>query len=1121
MSDKKINWTEEQIDAIKTKDNAVVVSAAAGSGKTAVLVERVIRKITDKENPISIEDLVIVTYTVAATTSMKEKIKKALRKLIKENPNDEHLKNQLKKLPFARISTIDSFCQTLVKENFQSLNISPDYNIGSDATLDLMKKEVLEELLEEKYSSFDNEFLLLTRQMTNGKNDSSIENIIVSLFEYSSVFAFPKNFFNSIIENYEDKTENNIIYQEMTSYQELIVRTISEKYEKALSLIVDNGKKEEKLSDYLKKYRELISNTNIKELYKIDFDRMPATTQIINGAIIKKINDEIKIIVKDPILRIDKSSLFASFDQSLPYIKTLVELAKEFSIRYKKLKIKNNVFSFNDILHFAIDLLYDKDQKPTLLANDLTGNISEVMIDEYQDTNDAQDLLFKAISDSFKKSFVVGDIKQSIYGFRNAMPDIFSEKINNQNNKNIKLSYNFRSSRQILDFVNAIFDKCMTQETCKINYSDGHELKTQSNENGPKVKVEHISASFRDYKAKELDHVIKTVIKLHEEEKIEYDDICILFRANSGNLFNEYLKAFTQHNIPCVTIKRESCMESYEFGVISSFLKIIENPTNDVAMLSVLTSPCYAFTTDEIAKIRLDEKFKNIISSLNDKKDNPKISSFLDDLKYLKEKALILSVSKIVRLIYEYKRIPELFSCIKSRDISSENLTDILNFVESYDYNNSTPLSAFLYSLNKIQENRMIYTSKRSAQTGKGVKIMTIHASKGLEFPYVILPGISAKMGNNNKSSDMILDKDFGISIKHRNFETFSVQSTPAFEIFKLRKKNIELAEELRIFYVAMTRAIKNLHIMVSGKSIDEDFILAQSMTLNNKPYTYDIQKSNYFKNILLAGIANDIKFAGKSEIDFKSEIGLNDIDSFEFKIAEQTDEVYKTQVNDIYLNEKPDKIEERLTYKYPFESLTQIPAKITASGFNIKMKKENFAKSKPEFLTDDKKDTYYRGNAYHILMHYADLGALSIDFKAEINKLCDENILSTEEKNLIDENQIKKFTESDLFESIMNSDNFYREYQFAVNIEAKDLYEDVKSDDTLFVQGVFDAVIENADGIIILDYKTDFAKTSQELIDKYKEQIEIYGLAAEKIWDKKVIKKYLYSFRLGEKIEI
>lgn len=1121
MSDKKINWTEEQIDAIKTKDNAVVVSAAAGSGKTAVLVERVIRKITDKENPISIEDLVIVTYTVAATMSMKEKIKKALRKLIKENPNDEHLKNQLKKLPFARISTIDSFCQTLVKENFQSLNISPDYNIGSDATLDLMKKEVLEELLEEKYSSFDNEFLLLARQMTNGKNDNSIENIIVSLFEYSSVFAFPENFFNSIIENYEDKTENNIIYQEMTSYQELIVGTISEKYEKALSLIVDNEKKEEKLSDYLKKYRELISNTNIKELYKIAFEKIPSTTQIINGAIIKKINDEIKIIVKDPILRIDKNSLFASFDQSLPYIKTLVELAKEFSIRYKKLKIKNNVFSFNDILHFAIDLLYDKDQKPTLLANYLQDNIAEVMIDEYQDTNDAQDLLFKAISDSFKKSFVVGDIKQSIYGFRNAMPDIFSEKINNQNNKNIKLSYNFRSSRYILDFVNAIFDKCMTQETCKINYSDGHELKTQSDENGPKVKVEHISASFRDYKAKELDHVIKTVIKLHDEEKIEYDDICILFRANSGNLFNEYLKGFTEHNIPCVTIKRESCMESYEFGVISSFLKIIENPTNDVAMLSVLTSPCYAFTTDEIAKIRLDDKFKNIISSLNDKKDNPKISSFLDDLKYLKEKALILSVSKIVRLIYEYKRIPELFSCIKSRDISSENLTDILNFVESYDYNNSTPLSAFLYSLNKIQENRMIYTSKRSAQTGKGVKIMTIHASKGLEFPYVIIPGISAKMGNNNKSSDMILDKDFGISIKHRDFETFSVQSTPTFEIFKLRQKNIELAEELRIFYVAMTRAIKNLHIIVSGKSIDGDFILAQSMTLNNKPYTYDIQKSNYFKNILLAGIANDIKFAGKSAIDFKSEIGLNDIDSFEFKIAEQTDEVYKTQVNDIYLNEKPDKIEERLTYKYPFESLTQIPAKITASGFNIKTKKENFAKSKPEFLTDDKKDTYYRGNAYHILMHYANLGALSIDCKAEINKLCDENILSTEEKILIDENQIKKFTESDLFELIMNSDNFYREYQFAVNIEAKDLYEDVKSDDTLFVQGVFDAVIENADGIIILDYKTDFAKTSQELIDKYKEQIEIYGLAAEKIWDKKVIKKYLYSFRLGEKIEI
>ena len=318
-----------------------------------------------------------------------------------------------------------------------------------------------------------------------------------------------------------------------------------------------------------------------------------------------------------------------------------------------------------------------------------------------------------------------------------------------------------------------------------------------------------------------------------------------------------------------------------------------------------------------------------------------------------------------------------------------------------------------------------------------------------------------------------------------------------------------------------MTRAIKNLHIIVSGKSVDDDFILAQSMMQNNKPFTYDIKNSNYFKNILLAGIANDVKFAGKTEIDFKSESDLSDIDSFEFKKAEQTDEIFKTEANDVYLNEKPDKIEERLTYKYPFEALTQIPAKITASGFNIKMKKENFAKTKPKFLTDEKKDTYYKGNAYHTLMHYTDLGALSLDCPSEINKLCKENILSPEEKNLIDENQIKKFTESDLFDLIMNSDDFYREYQFAVNIEAKDLYEDVKSDDTLFVQGVFDAVIENTDGIIIVDYKTDFAKTSQELIDKYKEQIDIYRLAAEKIWDKKTIKTYLYSFYLGKKIEI
>lgn len=1127
MSEKKVQWTDEQKAAISSKDKSIVVSAAAGSGKTAVLVERVIRKITDKENPIDLDSLIIVTFTVAATTSVKEKIRKALRNLIAENPDNEYLKKQLKKLPNANISTIDSFCQNLVKENFHELNIAPDFQIGDNATLDLLKYEVVEELLEERYKKADENFLNLINQALTDKNDVNIEKMIFSLYEYSTSFAFPEKFFELIVKNYEDRTDENIFYKNLLQNQKLIVDTILSKYEKAINLITESGKAEDKLKAYLMDLYEKVQNTPYEKIHEIDFPpRIPSTTKVTGGALIKELNTQIKkkpssnstsnLLVYNSILKINKEILFSDLDKMLPYVKTLCELTLEFADRYKKLKMKNNIFSFNDILHFAINLLYDDKQNLKPLAMSLKENVSEIMIDEYQDTNDAQDLLFRAISDDFEKSFIVGDVKQSIYGFRHAMPDIFLEKINDDKNKNIRLSYNFRSDVNILDFTNVIFGKCMTKETCNIDYSKGHNLKTLNKDGKSKVQIDYLPCNHNEQKEKELLHIINIINKLHREENVPYEDICILLRKDQGK-FEEYTEQLKQYGIPANPTSKNDFTDSYEFSVISSFLKILENPTDDIALTSVLTSPCYAFTSDELANIKLNKKVKNLFTALNQEKENPKVITFLDELKLLKEKSILMSVSEIVYFLYDYKKIVELFSCTDGGVKSRENLQDILDFVKSFDHNNCISLSAFLFSLSKIEESDFSFSTKKANSLAKGVKIMTIHNSKGLEFPYVILPSISDTRQHINKEN-MILDKDFGLSMKYRNVDNFSVENTSINEIFNMKIKNTEQAEELRIFYVAMTRAVKKLNIVLSGK-LEKDLIEAMALKNDDKPFTFDVQSTVVFKKLILSCLSNDIKLRGKSNEDLP-EMDTTDFDCFELNIVEKTEELQPVEEIDIYENEKADKIYERLNFKYPFEDLTQIPAKITASGFDYKIKKSNFANTKPDFSEEKQRDSYQRGNAYHSFMEFADFKKLKENPDSEIQRLYSENKLTEDELNLINIEKIKNFSMSDLFKKIEKAEKFHREYQFAVNIEAKKFYDNINSDDTLFVQGIFDAVIEDKDEVIILDYKTDFVKNEQELIERYKNQLEIYAVAGEKIFQKKA-KKMIYSFTLDKEIEI
>lgn len=1208
-----MNFTPAQQDAIDARNGSILVSAAAGSGKTRVLVQRVINLITNKNNPIDADRLLIVTFTNAAATEMKLRISVELDKKISENPNDEFLRRQQMILPRADICTIDSFCSKVIRENFFTLDINQNFRIGNNNELSVIQTNIANEIIEEMYASKNDDFILLSDIISGKKSDNTLEKNIITLYEKIRSCPFPEQWLENAVAvcNPEipiSKTlfgikalekvktvldfvkpiiyDIDIMMDSDSKFKENTNKTGASNvcdYYKGCIAELENAFKSEswsKISNCIINYK----NPTYKKTVKKELAETPEEHKKISSAF---------NLIKTAIGTLTSIFIFTediykkNIRQIYPAVKCLAEVLTIFDKRYFAAKKEKEILDFSDLEHLVIKLLYQKSEngyEKTDFAKSLSERYDEIMLDEYQDTNEIQEKIFTAISKDEKNLVVVGDVKQSIYGFRAAMPDIFIQRRENctaydRNNPQfpakIILDKNFRSRYGILDATNFVFEHLMSKQFGNIEYNNDEKLRlgaSYSENNEPCVELHIIEnnstnteneENIKDRKeAKHIADIIKDMINSgycvqdgETNRKAEYKDFCILLRNASthAKIFADVLK---ENNIPAYTNRDYSLFECYEIRVILSFLKVVDNPVQDIPILSLMMSSIFGFTPDDLAEIksvRDENKLKSLYASLlfinenskfedeNKLKFKNKCINFIETMKYYRKLSVTVTTDTLTNMFLEQTGFLSIISAMNNGKIRIQNIHKFMNFIREYESSDNNGLTGFIRFVNHLEENQTDIKAN-DAPPVNSVRIMTIHNSKGLEFPVCIMAATSS--GGNSTKDEVLYHSQLGFGInvidREKKFKYSNFNST----IIKMDNEREEKVEELRILYVAMTRAKEKLIILStispSSKTSYEQKILNIANKINIKDGTiplYSVESAAYLSDwIIMCALLHP------SMNSLREEIGIEDIPPsyenyahwkyFHIKDIEQKDNISKSKekdemsnqaINDFNENYNPKMLEffkKRFLEKYKFTERTLIPTKVSASM--IAHKKSGFefiATSKPAFEQTEKLVGTERGTALHTFMQYADIEKIKTDLYKEKERLFNQGFISEEQKNAIYMKDINKFTESNLYKRMCNSEKLYREYRFTVNIKANDIDESISCEDNVILQGAVDCVFIEDNQIVIVDYKTDRIKDINKLSELYTKQLILYKKAVEAVFELPVKECIIYSLHLGEQI--
>ncbi|MDE5983875.1 MAG: helicase-exonuclease AddAB subunit AddA [Eubacterium sp.] len=1155
-------WTKAQNDAITAKGRNILVSAAAGSGKTAVLVERVKQIITDKDNPVDIDKLLIVTFTNAAAAEMRYRISKSLNACIKKNPSEQFYRKQLSLLPNARICTIDAFCANLVKEHFYDLSINQDFSLFDESELQLLEDVIISDVLDDFFDRGDEAFISLVEAFTTPSNDKPIIAAVKKILRFIYAQPFPYIWLEKAIEKYNP----NISFSD-TAWYDYIKSQINYLIHLGVSLVKENISlvdfEDPKLNEkFIALFEDdLTEFTRFQTAFETSWDtlvnereaaftRLPPTSKIdseISNQL--KSNREIyKKLLKDEIPSFfvsDEHGYTQDMKTLSKQLNALCELVKEVDTRLMFEKKERNKFSFSDIEHFAIKLLFDIDKSgniiKTNLADDLSNEFYEILVDEYQDTNEAQDLLFAYLSNG-KNLFTVGDIKQSIYRFRLAMPHIFNERkksyalynsYDNELSSKIILDKNFRSRRDICSYVNFIFSNLMSEELGELEYNEEEYLNCgaqykESNVPSAQIKI-FDGVKGEDTDKKEATFIAKTIIeKVNSGElikdgdsyrPIKYGDFAILMRSLKSHI-NNYSEILTEYGIPVVCDNSTNLFENNEIKMILSLLRAIDNPMQDIPLLATMLSPFYGFTADELADIKVNSNGRTLYSSVYNS-DFDKVKNFTNDLSNLRKISVTMSVAGFIRYIVEEKGLIAYINAMGNAEQRYQNILKFISFAQSFDSGVNVGLTAFIRYIDKIiSSDKSIESASLATGSQNAVTIMSVHHSKGLEFPVCIFAGTNRQYNKADLSDKLLLNTHYGIGIKCHNEEQLYQYNSIPYSVIK-NKNVIELmSENLRVLYVALTRAKEQFITFITCDNLEGKLKRLSSNIINDEISPYMGRKINcdadFFLMCALFHKNGDIL---RDYIEKAIKVKHSE---FELSI-EITDEIELNEKQIEILPAKPDKeiinaISEKLKFTYSRKELENLSAKLTASALdNADKGFEYITSAKPAFMNKTGLTAAQRGTAMHSFMQYCIYENAKSDLNSEIDRLVSLSFITKEQADALDIKKLSAFFYSNFADRIFNADKIYREIKVSSFIKANEIY-DTDFDDKILVQGIADCVFEENGELILLDYKTDRVSTADELLSRYKKQIQFYKSAVAKTLKKPVKQAALYSFCL-EKI--
>ena len=1125
---------------------------------------------------------------------MREKILEAIYKKIEENPEDENLQKQVILLNKASISTIHSFCLDVIKNNFYEIDVSANTRVADDSEILLLQQEVIDDLFQEKYEEEDSNFIKLIKTYTKYNQDEVLKDLILRVYSYIQASPFPEEWLEEQIEklniedgtNFSDTVWGKIITENANQILEDSILKLQNIRTK-MTRFPELDKFTAKIEDDIDKYTYIQNNLSDWDTAVEAINTLKNATWIKDQKITNDLKDEAKDVresTKDEFKKV-KKLMNCSSEEAVqdikymyPILKMLKDLILEFSQKFYQRKREKNIMDFSDMEHLALRILVKKDENGNIVKSEIAkkyeNKFEEIAIDEYQDSNLVQEYILTSVSRG-NNIFMVGDVKQSIYKFRQARPKLFLDKYDsyklepvNGENRKIQLFKNFRSRSNILDFTNLVFENIMSRELGNIEYNQDEYLnlganfeeiqnqdyKTQlevldlseenddiwktdeeeTEEEQEKVEDVVLEARFVARKIKELiDSKYQIIDKKTGRRDIQYKDIAILLRTSSG-VANVYEKEISELEIPVYSDSSSQYLQSVEIETIMSLLRIINNPMQDIPLVTVMRSPIGNFTDNELIEIRMADRNSSFYEALL-KSDLEKAHRFLALLKELREDEEYMTLDEWIWNIYTKTGYMNYVNLMPNGALRVSNLRMLFERAKQYEEASFKGLYNFINFIDKIKFNQEdLKAAKIIGENENVVRIMTIHKSKGLEFPVVILAGVGKQFNFRDLNGKILLDQDLGIGPQYIDSDRYIEFKTLAKKALAIKAKNEAISEEMRILYVALTRAKEKLIIVGRQKDVNKKMSEKQKLleiysTIDdNKINPYLLQKYKTYLDwleliYLKEGVANTknlftVNINKREKTSVKIE---NEVEDISEKIIEESNKNNNEQ--------EKEKIKEILNWQYKHQSIEGIPTKTSVSKLKEEREQEIQITQEPKFINEEAKTKLtgaQKGTLIHLcLQKMKETEEYNLEKITElIEKLKDKEIITEIEVQNIDKEKLLEYTNSRLWKELKQAKEIHKEHPFYINIKASRIYNQInkEDDEDILVQGVIDLFfIDKDDNLILVDYKTDYVQCENELVEKYKGQLDLYKEALEQSLDKKVDKMCIYSVYLNKLIEI
>ena len=1189
-------WTEEQQKVIDLRGRNILVSAAAGSGKTAVLVERIISRLTRDNPPMDVDRLLIMTFTDAAAAEMKERIGLAIEKALEEDPENEHLKRQSVLIRTAKIMTIHSFCSSVIREYFHTIDLDPGFRVAEEGELKLLKQEVLKELLEAHYESGDEQFFRFVEQFATGRDDAILEKYILQMYEFAESYPVPEQWLASCVSVYENGLqEGSGLTCRLIGHIKNCLHDISSDMEHALEICQDAGGPymyEKTVEADKELLRPVLLADTLEEFYQAfanmgKWDRMAANRDAQVEKELAEYVKDLRARWKEEVDLIKETFFFQSPGQMnedlkscAPVMRVMVELTQEFREMFAKEKAERNIIDFGDMEHFAIRILTRNENGtlvPSDVARELQEKYDEVMVDEYQDSNLVQETIMTSVSRMSRGEnniFMVGDVKQSIYRFRLSRPELFMEKYDTYSTEDgtcqrVDLHKNFRSRAEVIDFVNAVFFRIMKREVGGVLYDQKEALyagAAYENVPGNETEVLVIDTELEEevrgqnqINARELEAKV-IALRIHElmrsqkvwdkqQEKmrdVKYSDIVILTRSLKG-WADVLVRILKQEGIPAYADSKEGYFGTLEIGWMMDYLRVLDNFRQDIPLTAVLKSPFGNCTNEELALIRTiypDLPFHEAVMlsagvdtgrKLEERavpeEIRVKMGAVFTQLLEFRRRISYTAIHELLWEIMEETGYREMIAAMPGGEQRAANLALLIVKAKAFEATSYKGLFHFVRYIEQMKEYQIDYgEADILGEAANAVRVMSIHKSKGLEFPVVIVCGMGKGFNMQDTTGELVVHPDLGAGIRAVDLERRTQTSTIVRNLIQTETQMENLGEELRVLYVALTRAKEKLILTGTLKKAGEKLDAYQGRNGEKDSLSFlDLIRGRKYFDWILPAVVSMEKVPVKIEVltfedVVQSEIEHEERQQGEF-LAENVDEAFREQMM------------EQFSYRYPLEEEAHMKLKYTVSelkksaalsGSEVEMG-ELLAweeeKIIPAFLKEEESLTgASRGSAYHKVMELLDFNKAYDDkiLAEELDTFEAQGYLSREMKACIRREDILKFLHSAAgrrMHEAAEKGGLYKEQPFVFGMDAREMYPETNTKELVLIQGIIDVYFEEADGLVVLDYKTDRVKTEAELVEKYQEQLELYGRALEQMTLKPVKEKIIYSFTLEKEI--